>query len=526
MHITFYGATREVTGSMFLLSTNSDQVLLDCGMFQGRRKEAEEKNKVIPFDPEILTNVVLSHAHIDHSGRLPLLVKKGFKGRVLTSRVTADACKYLLLDSAHIQESDSEYLNYKMVRHTLSSMKKSRNAKNISGHRLREIKALLKKGRHKLDTETIDKFSKEFHLQAIRPLYNMQDAENTLEIIDGKPYNTPVTVAKNTTCTFYDAGHILGSSMNLIKSNEDGKTYNILHTGDIGRFDKPIINDPTLQFAEEDREIDLLLMESTYGNREHGPMVDLKNQLAKVLNETLKNSGTVVIPAFAFGRTQTLLYLLHELYIENAVPKAPIYVDSPLATKLTRVFGEHPEVYDEETHDSFLEKGLNPFKFDYLRFVKNVEESMRINRKDGPMIVIAASGMCEAGRILHHLRHKVHNPKNTILLVGYMAQHTLGRRIEELGLAYQESGREGTPPVLRFMNKEYPLTANVVKIDGLSAHADKHEMLRFLKESNLKIKRIALIHGEEEQCIPFSVLLEREGFDVIVPRRGQTVSIN
>ena len=230
MHITFYGATREVTGSMFLLSTNSDQILLDCVMFQGRRKEAEEKNKVIPFDPEMLTNVLLSHAHIDHSGRLPLLVKKGFKGRVLTSRVTADALKFLLPDSAHIQESDAEYLNYKMVRHTLSTMKKSRRAKNISGSKLREIKALLKKGRRELDTEAINKFGKDFNLHTVRPLYTMQDAENTLNIIDGKPYKTPVTVATNTTCTFYDAGHILGSSMNLIKIIENNKTYNILAT--------------------------------------------------------------------------------------------------------------------------------------------------------------------------------------------------------------------------------------------------------------------------------------------------------
>ena len=525
MHITFYGATREVTGSMFLLSTNSDKILLDCGMFQGRRKEAEEKNKVIPFDPNMINNVLLSHAHIDHSGRLPLLVKKGFKGRIVTSRVTTDACKYLLPDSAHIQESDADYLNYKLVRNTLSSMSKSRRAKNISGHRLREIKTLLKKGRHELNTETINKFLQEFNLHTVQPLYSMKDAENTLDQFDGYPYKSPVTVGKNTTCTFYDAGHILGSSMNLIKIQENGKQINILHSGDIGRFDKPIINDPTLQFNEEDRNIDLLLMESTYGNREHGPIIDLKKHLANVLNETLKDGGTVVIPAFAFGRTQTLLYLLHELYMENAVPKAPIYVDSPLATKLTRVFGEHPEVYDEEAHDSFLEKGINPFKFDQLRFVKDVEESMRINRKEGPMIVIAASGMCEAGRILHHLRHKVHNPKNTILLVGYMAQHTLGRRIEELGLTYMQNNRTGEPPILRFMNKEYPLKAKVVKIDGLSAHADKNEMLRFLKESNLKIKRIALIHGEEEQCIPFAATLEQHGFNVTVPRQGETLTI-
>lgn len=525
MFITFYGATREVTGSLFLLNTNSDNILMDCGMFQGRRKEAAEKNKVFPFDPAIISNVVLSHAHIDHSGRLPLLTKKGFKGRIICSRPTAAACEYLLPDSAHIQESDADYLNYKMVRHTLSTMKKSKNAKNISGHRLREIKGLLKKNRHHLDAETIDKFIEEFNLNAVRPLYNMQDAEIALDFFDGIPYQYPVTVGKNTTCTIYDAGHILGSAMNLIKVHENGTSRNILHTGDIGRFGKPIINDPSLHFAEEDQEIDLLLMESTYGNREHGPIVDLKKQLVGVLNDTLSKNGTVIIPAFAFGRTQTLLYILHELYNENAVPLVPIYVDSPLAIKLTSVFGEHPEVFDEEAHEDFLEKGINPFKFDQLNFIGSVEESMAVNRQPGPQIVIAASGMCEAGRILHHLRHKVHNPINTILLVGYMAQHTLGRRIEELGLAYQESGRQGKPPMLRFMNKEYPLKARVVKIDGLSAHADKNEMLRFLKESNLKIKKIALIHGEEEQSLPFAATLEQTGYQVSVPRQGETIHI-
>ncbi len=525
MFITFYGATREVTGSLFLLTTNSDNILLDCGMFQGRRKEAEEKNKILPFDPSILSNVLLSHAHIDHSGRLPLLTKKGYKGRIICSRATAAACEYLLPDSAHIQESDADYLNYKLVRSTLSAMRKSRKAKTISGHRMREIKALLKKNRHDLNKETINNFIKEFRLEAVKPLYTMKDAEDALDFLDGNPYRHEVTIGNNTTCTLYDAGHILGSAMPLIKYHNNGTSRTILHTGDIGRFDKPIINDPTIQFAEKDREIDLLVMESTYGNREHGPMINLKQELAAVLSKALDGNGTVVIPAFAFGRTQTLLYILHELYNENVIPRVPIYVDSPLATKLTRVFGEHPEVYDEDAHDAFLEKGINPFKFDHLHFVGSVEESIKVNRQDGPQIVIAASGMCEAGRILHHLRHKIHNPKNTILLVGYMAQHTLGRRIEEMGLAYQENGRVGNPPVLRFLNKEYPLKAQVLKIDGLSAHADKNEMLRFLKDSNLKIKRIALVHGEEEQSLPFAATLERAGFNVFVPKQGETVQV-
>jgi metallo-beta-lactamase family protein len=266
-------------------------------------------------------------------------------------------------------------------------------------------------------------------------------------------------------------------------------------------------------------------MESTYGDRVHEPVADLKGRLAEVLNETHERRGSVIIPAFAFGRTQTLLYVLHELYNQNLVPRIPIYVDSPLATKLTRVFGEHPEVYDRETHDTFLEKGQNPFALDQLHFVQSVEESMALNRENKPHIVISASGMCEAGRILHHLRYKIHNPRNTVLLVGFMAQNTLGRRIEEEGLAYDASGRRGDPPVLRIYNKQYPLKARVVKIGGFSAHADKNEMLRFLKRSNLRIKRIALVHGEENQATSFAETLQGEGYHVTVPRRGEQIKV-
>jgi metallo-beta-lactamase family protein len=232
-----------------------------------------------------------------------------------------------------------------------------------------------------------------------------------------------------------------------------------------------------------------------------------------------------LIPSFAFGRTQELLYFLHELYNENEVPRFPVFVDSPLATKITRVFGEHPEVYDRDTHESFLEQGKNPFQFTQVHFVGSVEESIALNRDETPHIVVAASGMCEAGRILHHLRHKIHNSKNTILIVGYMAQNTLGRRILEQGLAYEKSGRKGEPPVLRFMNKEYPLKAQVVKLGGFSAHADKSEMLRFLKKSNLKIKKIALVHGEEKQTLAFAEDLKNNGFAVVVPRRGETIPV-
>jgi metallo-beta-lactamase family protein len=305
----------------------------------------------------------------------------------------------------------------------------------------------------------------------------------------------------------------------------NGRKVTIGFTGDMGRFDKPIIKDPTLNFDEQDREVDLLIMESTYGDRLHEPVVDLKPKLKQVLADTYDRGGTILIPSFAFGRTQELLYVIHELYNENEVPRFPVYVDSPLATKITRVFAEHPEVYDQETHEAFLQQGKNPFQFDQVNFVKSVEESMALNRDKTPHIVVAASGMCEAGRILHHLRHKIHDSKNTILIVGYMAQHTLGRRILEQGEAYEKSGRKGKAPLLRFMNKEYPLKARVVKLGGFSAHADKNEMRRLLQESNLKIKRIALIHGEEEQSLAFADDLKKDGLAVVVPRKGETLNL-
>ena len=525
MHITFYGATREVTGSLHLLTTDTDRILLDCGLFQGRRKEAAEKNKVMPFDPGIITNVVLSHAHIDHSGRLPILTKNGFSGRIISTRATAAACEYLLPDSAHIQESDASYLNYKLVRSTLAEMRKSPRAKTLSKRKLKEIKALLKKGRHELNLGTINEYIKMLRLDAIEPLYTVADAEQTQEYFDAYPYRDPVTIGKGITCTLYDAGHILGSAISLIKVRTNGITRTIAYTGDIGRFNTLIIKDPCLKFAEKDRDVDLLIMESTYGNREHESLIDLKPRLQRVLIETFERGGTVLIPAFAFGRTQSLLYLIHEMYSEKTVPRVPVYVDSPLAINLTRVYGEHFEAYDKKTHAVFLEKGINPFQFKKMHFVGSVTESMALNRQDRPQIIIAAAGMCEAGRILHHLRHKIHDPKHTILLVGYMAQNTLGRRIEEQGLAYEESGRKGDPPMLRFLNKYYPLQAHVVKIDGLSVHADKNELMHFLKNANLRVKKIAVVHGEEEQSLPLAERLRGEGYAVVVPRRGETIAV-
>lgn len=517
--MTFYGAVREVTGSMHMLSTGEQKILFDCGMYQGRRKEAAEKNRHMPFDPTQISTVILSHAHIDHSGRLPPLTSQNFNGRILCTRATADACRYLLMDSAHIQESDALYLNYKLVRNALSQNSNQGGSRKANKKILKELK---RKG-HRIDFDRVARLVKKMNIDGIEPLYTKVDAEDALEFIEGYPYRHEISLGDAATCRLYEAGHILGSSVAMVKFQDNGQSKTICYTGDIGRYDKPILRDPSKNFNGE--EVDLLLMESTYGNRFHDAVVDLKPRLQEVLTETFERGGAVIIPSFAYGRTQELLYVLHELYNEGAVQPVPVYVDSPLATNITKVFGEHPEVYDDETHETFLEKGQNPFTFSQMNFVGSVEESMALNRDETPHIVISASGMCEAGRVLHHLRHKIHNPKHTILVVGYMAQHTLGRRILELGTEYEQSGRSGHPPLVKFLNKEYPLAARVVKIGGFSAHGDRDEMTRFLKESGLSVKKIAVVHGEEGQSLAFAEHLNSERYNAFVPTVGETVPI-
>lgn len=525
MHVTFYGAVREVTGSMHLISSETDRVLLDCGLFQGRRRESDRKNRTLPFDPRILTNVVLSHAHIDHSGRLPLLTQKDFAGRIICTRATAGACSYLLPDSARIQQSDAEYLNYKTVRSHLYDLKTSPRTKKVSQREVRRVKELLKSDHNRLNTEAIDELIEKYHLEAVRPLYTVADAEAALGYFDGYPYREPVAIGREMHCTFYDAGHILGSAVSIIRLREDGRDCTIGFSGDLGRFGIPILRDPTLNFAPEDAALDLLIMESTYGQRLHSTVADLKSTLKAALQDAIARGGTVLIPAFAYGRAQVLLYMLHLLYDEGALPRLPIYLDSPLGIKLTQVYAEHPEVYDREANELFLANGKNPFYFHHVNFVGSVEESMALMRDNRPAIVIAASGMCEAGRILHHLRYKIHDERNTILIVGYMAENTLGRRILEFGQAYEAAGRSGPAPVVKFLNKEYPLRARVVKLNGFSAHGDRGELMRFLQSSNLKIRRIALVHGEEVQSIAFADFLRSEGFDAFVPHVGESVRL-
>jgi metallo-beta-lactamase family protein len=525
MHVSFYGATREVTGSFHILATEQDNILLDCGLFQGRRKETEAKNRVLPVDPKMLTNMVLSHAHIDHSGRTPTLTRSDFNGRIFSTRATAHACEYLLMDSAKIQEGDASYLNYKTAKGFLGQIKSQGGKSTISKADQQEIKTLLKTGDHGLRTEVAEKLLRENNLQVVAPLYTVTEVVEALDYFQGVPLGETVTIGKDLTCTFYGAGHILGSAMSVIQYKAGGETKTVLYSGDLGRFDKPIIKDPTLDFAKEHRDIDLMIMESTYGGRLHEPVIDMKPLLKKALTETFDRGGSVIIPAFAYGRTQELLYFLHELYLAKEVPPMPVWVDSPLATKITHVFGEHPETYNEDTHSTFLKNGINPFDFEKLKFVQSVEESMALNRETKSHIVLAGSGMCEGGRVLHHLRHKIHDERNTVLIVGYMGQNTFGRHLQEKGEKYAEGGRKGEPPVVRFYNKDYPLRARVITLGGFSAHGDRNEMTRVVKESNLSIKKIALVHGEEEQSLGFAKHLRGEGFKVDVPYHGQSLTV-
>ena len=526
VEVGFFGATGEVTGSMHMLDTGVDKILLDCGMFQGRRKESREKNENFSINRSDITTMILSHAHIDHSGRIPLLTKDGFSGRIVTTRPTKDALAYMLLDSGHIQESDALYLNYKALRGFLYQAEQSKTKQQISNKEKAEIKKLLKKGPHELDVEAIAALQKEYGLDMVTALYTQQDAVESLSFIDGYPFGSPVTIGKGITVKFYVAGHILGSAFSLITVTPDngGKPIKILFTGDIGRFEKPILKNPTLEFDEEDRDIDLMIIESTYGDREHAPVADLSGSLKDTLVRTIKRGGCLLIPAFAFGRTQELIYELHQLYESGTVPKVPIYVDSPLASNITKVFGEHPETYDKETHKIFLEKGINPFYFKDIKFIESVEESMRVTQDETPHIVISASGMCEAGRILHHLRYKIHNPKHTILTVGYMAQHTLGRRIEELGLQERQAGDKD--PEVKILGKSYPLRAHVEKIGGFSAHADRHELMRVVSESNIRVKDIAVVHGEADQSAAFAQRLKDKGYNAFVPKPGDRFKLS
>ena len=463
MQIQFIGAARTVTGSMHLLEINGKRVLLDCGLYQGKRKDAFEKNRNLPIDAKNLHSIVLSHAHIDHSGNLPRLAKDGFRGPIFSTIATRDLCEFMLPDSAHIQEKDVEFVNKK---------------------RDRAGKALFE------------------------PLYGAQDAERALELFEGYPYDFPFEAAPGVRVTFRDAGHILGSAVVHLEITEGSRTLRFVFSGDVGRPGMPVIRDP-----EPIETADVLVCESTYGNRLHEQDGDLSEALRTVVTRTVDRRGKVLIPAFSVGRTQAVVYHLHKLLDAGKLPEVPIFVDSPLSANVTDVFRRHPECYDEETQE-FLTRREDPFGFGRLSYVRTPEESKALNDRPGPFIILSASGMCESGRVLHHLRHIAPGRDNTILIVGFMAENTLGRRI-------LEGAR-----TIKVYGEEVPMHAEVKVISGFSGHADRNELLSFLGKLRQKPRRTFIVHGEMEQSEGFARALGAQGFpDLLIPEPLQRFTL-
>ena len=441
MSISLYseGAAGEVTGSKHILEVDGERVLVDCGAFQGRRKESDEKNRRGVSSPKSIAATILTHAHYDHCGLLPLLVKQGYNGNVMATPATRDLAALIMADSARIQERDADYLQRQATKH-----------------------------------------GEEFDWH---PLYTVDDAAQALEQIVAISYHREFSAGLHVRATFYDAGHILGSStVHATATVGSNNQTRILFSGDLGRPNSAIIRDP-----ETPPPVDYVVVESTYGNRLHDPATDAIDRLEEIITKTVKRGGKVIIPAFAIERTQELVYHLHILAKDNRIPDVPIWIDSPMAISATGIFHAHPECYDRETYDEFLKEGENPFGFDDLHFSRSVEESKKLNRMKKPAIIISASGMCEAGRIQHHLIHAVSDNRNTILVVGFMAKHTLGRRIVE---------RRDT---VRIHGKEFPLRAGVEVINAFSAHADYSEIGDWLSTlDRSQLKGIFLVHGEEE----------------------------
>lgn len=441
MTISIYseGAAQEVTGSRHIISVNDERVMIDCGAFQGRREEADRKNRAFTTeDIEMIDALVLTHAHFDHCGLVPLLVKKGFNKNIFSTPASRDLASLIMMDSAKIQARDREYLKKQA------------------------------KKRH-------EKFTWE-------PLYNEDDVIRATGQFVTISYNRPIILSRNISLEFFDAGHILGSAMVSLEVTDpsNGKRLNVAFSGDLGRKGNPVLKDPARLPA-----MDYLILESTYGDRLHESQDSALIKLAQVVNDTVKRGGRIVIPAFAIERTQELVYYLHVLTNNNLIPEIPIYVDSPMATSATNIFQLHPECYDEEIRKTFTSHHKNPFGFDSLHFTNSIEESKKLNDVKEPIIVISADGMCEAGRIQHHLIHTIENPRNSILLVGYMAENTLGRKI-------QEGQRE-----VRIMHDTFKVKARVEEINAFSAHADYEEMWSYLSTiDRSKLKKIFLVHGE------------------------------
>jgi metallo-beta-lactamase family protein len=461
MKLRLNDAVRNVTGTKHLLTVGRTRVLMDCGLFQGRREESERRNRVLKVDPTSIDSVVLSHAHIDHSGSLPTLVKRGYGGSIFATHATVDLAGILLRDTAYIQAHDLEYINARRR----------------------------KRGE-----------------PALEPIYDDRDVDETLERFVPVDYDTPIRVARNVTVTFREAGHILGSAILEIDGREKGRVTRIVFTGDLGRPDMPILRDPY-----QPDSADVLVTESTYGDRSHSPAEHVEEELATFVTQVARRRGKIVVPAFAVGRTQRIIYMLHELMRAGRVPEMPIYVDSPLAVRATEIFRRHPECFDEEMN-ALLRRDDDPLGFSRVTYIKDVSESKKLNRMPGPAVIISASGMCEAGRVLHHLKNTITKRRNAVMIVGYQAEHTLGRRIVERS------------PRVRIFGKRYPLRARVKVFNEFSAHADRDGLVEFAARMRRPPRRTIVVHGSAEQSIALARALTERGFSrVSVPFDGEVI---
>ncbi|MBI2050228.1 MAG: MBL fold metallo-hydrolase [Parcubacteria group bacterium] len=469
MRITFHGAAQNVTGSKHLIETEGGfRLLLDCGFHQGHRSEAERLNRTFPMVASSIGAAILSHAHLDHCGLLPLLVKQGFDGPIYATPATIDVAEAMLLDAAHIQESDTEYLN----RH----LQKNQNP--------------------------------------IEPLYTQDDVAATMRQFKPAEYvhlgGGWTSLSDSVRFKMYDAGHILGSAVAVIEIKESGRTKTLAFTGDLGRKNAPILRDP-----DPIREnVDILLSEATYGDRVHEPQAKTEKIVAELIERAIKRQSKIIVPAFALGRTQELIYLLHQMFHIKGFPRIPVYLDSPLAARVTEIFKKHRNVFDNQTWKDFDPEKDVPLMFEGLSYAVTTEESKRLNEMGGPLMVISASGMMEAGRVLHHLKNSITHPNNAILITGYQAENTLGRRIQD-----------GVSPV-RIFNRTYDVKARVETAHALSAHADQAELLEYIA-SVRGLSKLFLVHGEARAMATFTDLVNRTlpPVSVASPRRGNSVEL-
>lgn len=460
--VTFWGATRTVTGSMHQLSAGGKSVLLDCGLFQGRRAESFHRNREFPFRAKDVDAVILSHAHIDHCGNLPNLVRRGFAGPIYCTPATRALAAVMLGDSAKIQGEDAAYLN-----------------------------------RHRGAGEP-----------KVEPLYDARDVYRTLHRLQSVRYGARVSIGKGIEATFADAGHLLGSATVAVRIDGPAGERRLTFTGDLGRPGLPILRDP-----EPIPPCDLLVSESTYGGHNHEPVDETADRLGEVVRRTADRGGKVIVPAFAVGRTQTVIYFLHELITAGKLPDIPIFVDSPMATRATEVFRAHPECFDTATQ-ALLAAHPDLFGERHVRYVESVQESVELNRRSGSCVIVAASGMCEAGRVLHHLKNNLPDSRNTVLIAGYQAANTLGRRLVERW------------PTVRVLGQTVPLKAEVVVLNGLSSHADHGDLVRMIGPLAGTTDRVRLVHGEPERASALADGLRGIGFaDVAIPDRGETAVV-